>query len=206
MKTITTLEQLAEAINDQETFNWDLIWAACTVNGWTIKDDNDYDICYSDNEILELDNNGVAVVSPISPMCEILVKLGDDTEALREELFENEEEAKAWLKNLDLTGLADYAGGEICTVNDRTKKVLFSKTIPERYTDRALRFTYMTYDEAKEKATELLGDGDYIEESEADCATMPSPRELDSWSGTISALRIYNIWGDEVAIIGYWEN
>lgn len=48
--------------------------------------------------------------------------------------------------------------------------------------------------------------GDFIvEDNSADCSAFPCPRELDSWSGEVNALYIYNEDGKELFAVAYWE-
>ena len=59
--------------------------------------------------------------------------------------------------------------------------------------------------DAHEVAMSYMEEGGYIEDSQADCESLPCPRELDSWSGVINAYRVYDASGEEIAVIGYWE-
>lgn len=97
-----------------------------------------------------------------------------------------------------------YAGGIAIVKQLGEEGILFNVDIPEKYTGRPERFSCMTYAEAEEMAKDLTPKLGYAEQSEADCDNMPCPRDLDSWSGTINAIRVYNVWNEEVAVIGYW--
>lgn len=98
-----------------------------------------------------------------------------------------------------------YAGGIAIVKQVSEESILFNIDIPEDYSGRAEKYSCMTCAEAEEMAENLTPEFGYTEQSEANCDNMPCPRELDSWSGTINAIRVYNAWNEEIAVIGYWE-
>ena len=80
-----------------------------------------------------------------------------------------------------------------------------------------MRTSVINYNEAVNEVKEWLKDrglewngkknvGDYsVEDKSADCSTFPCPRELDSWSGEVNALYIYNEDCEELFAVAYWE-
>lgn len=98
-----------------------------------------------------------------------------------------------------------FAGGVAVVRRVGDEQTLFDIDIPESYHGEPQRMTFMTCAEAEDEAENMLGEGWSTEYGRADCSTMPCPRELESWSGEIEAINVYNSWGEHVAIIGYWE-
>lgn len=62
MKKITTISQLAEIINNSEDFPIAIVDNAIEENGWQDDRGETWGVCRNDTEILELDEDGKAVV------------------------------------------------------------------------------------------------------------------------------------------------
>lgn len=99
----------------------------------------------------------------------------------------------------------DYAGGCVQAYDTKKGEEVFFKEIPEAHTGKPERCAFYHKHDALSHAEYLLPKGGRIEESSADCWTLPCPRELDSWSGEIGAYRVYDAWNNEAAIVGYWD-
>lgn len=99
----------------------------------------------------------------------------------------------------------DYAGGVVVVYDEETSENVYVRDIPEAHTGRAERYAYYYDADARAHAEYLMPKGGYIEDDQADADTLPCPRELESWDGEIGAYRVYDAWGNEVAIVGYWD-
>lgn len=64
MKTITTLSQLADIINNSEDFPVAIVDKAIEENGWQDDRGETWGVCRNETEVLELDEDGKAVVFP----------------------------------------------------------------------------------------------------------------------------------------------
>ena len=62
MKTIKTLQQLADYINSQEVYHTDTITEIIEYNGWIDMQHTEFDICTDGKEKITINGNGEAEV------------------------------------------------------------------------------------------------------------------------------------------------
>lgn len=62
---VKTMNDFSKLINESEEWNLDFD-TIISSNGWTSDTDETYGICHSQNERLEFDENGIAVVNTIT--------------------------------------------------------------------------------------------------------------------------------------------
>lgn len=67
--------------------------------------------------------------------------------------------------------------------------------------------SFYSYTEALEYAQEQVKEinGGYLENGSVDCDKVDCPRELDSWSGEISAIFVCSEENGIEEVVAYWE-